>query len=249
MRGFFRFVLGVFLLVVVIFMIGAVYFSKGGSIIPGQILALNKTPAGIYVTGEGKVLIEPDIAKVTLGSSEMAADVTNSFKAANGVITKVKSALESLGIEKKDIQTSRYTIYPEYSYEANEPIIRGYRTEHILNITVRDITKINDVITASVDVGANRIENINFTVEDLSAAYDKARGLALDDAKKKAQALALSFRANVGQVISVEEIIDETFPSSKIMPEGGGMGAGGPDISAGQLEIRLRVNVNYGLKY
>ena len=250
MKGIGRLIANLFLLAIIIVIGLGLYFSHFGKVIPGQWLAAKKT-AGIFVTGSGEEMTSPDVAKVQLGSSEMAAEVSASFEGANKIVDKIKAALSKVGIEDKDIQTSRYTIYPEYNWVNDEQILKGYRTEHILTITVRDTSKVNDVVSESVDAGANRIEDISFTVDDPSKLGATAREKAVVNAKQKAEAIASSFGASLGQVISVEETAggDNTPIYTKMAPEGGGGMGAGSSISPGQLSVRVSVTVNYALKY
>lgn len=253
MKGAGRFIFNLFLLAIILVIGVGLYYSKMGAVIPGQWLASKKT-AGIFVTGTGEQMSAPDVAKISLGVSEMDTAVADSFKNANRIIDKVKAALTNLSIDDKDIQTSRYSIYPEYTYTDNDQNLKGYRTEEILTITVRDTAKINDVVSDSVDAGANRIEDISFTVEDPSRVAAQARDKALIDAKNKAEQIAKSFGASVGQVISVEESLSNNQPGPLYTKMESGMGAGGSttpsaSVSPGQLAVDVNVTVNYALKY
>jgi uncharacterized protein YggE len=65
---------------------------------------------GIWVTGEGKITVTPDIALIYVGVSATAPKVTDAQTQAAAAMDKVMSALTSNGIDKKDIQTQYYSI-------------------------------------------------------------------------------------------------------------------------------------------
>ena len=70
----------------------------------------------ITVSGEGKVYATPDIATVTLGietNGTSVKDITNRNVTA---MNKIVDELKKLGIEDKDLQTTQYSVYPQYNY-------------------------------------------------------------------------------------------------------------------------------------
>jgi uncharacterized protein YggE len=65
---------------------------------------------GIWVTGDGKITVTPDIALIYIGVSATAEKVTDAQTQAAEAMDKVMAALASNGIDKKDIQTQYYSI-------------------------------------------------------------------------------------------------------------------------------------------
>jgi len=65
---------------------------------------------GIWVSGEGKVTVTPDIAILNLGVSAQASTVADAQSQAIAAMNKVISALTSNGVAQKDIQTQYFSI-------------------------------------------------------------------------------------------------------------------------------------------
>ena len=71
-------------------------------------------------------------------------------------MTKVIAAIKALGIDDKDITTSMVSLGPVYDYQSNAQKIIGYQLQNTVSITVRDLTKVSDVLDDSVAAGATR---------------------------------------------------------------------------------------------
>ena len=73
--------------------------------------------AGIWVTGWGKVTLEPDLALLSLGVEARADTVEEARTETAVAMTGIISALRAKGIADKDIQTRFFNISPEYTYQ------------------------------------------------------------------------------------------------------------------------------------
>jgi len=126
-------------------------------------------------------------------------------EAANSAtINKVVRALKALGVAEKDIVTDWYVIEPLYD-DHNSLTIEGYRIYNIVAVTLRDISKVNKVIVAALNAGANQVVNVEFYLSDLRKYRDQARDLAMKAAGEKAGDLASAAGAETGCVMSINE--------------------------------------------
>lgn len=157
------------------------------------------------VTGEGKVNVVPDIASVSVGIRASGSTVKIVQKQINSVINKVSQAVKNLGVDAKDIQTTDYSIYPDYDYSGSSQRIKGYTASTSLSVKVRDIDKVNSVIDAATANGANEVSGISFEVDDKEKAENEAREKAVADAKKKAENAAKIAGFKLGRIINYSE--------------------------------------------
>ena len=203
----------------------------------------------ITVVGQGSVRVQPDIVQVTIGVDTTADTVSQAVADNEETMTAVLAALEKAGIAEKDIQTTNYSIQldnsqvpvPEAGSSAT-PAKPVYRVSNMVNVTVRDLESVGDVLDAAIAAGANNIWGISFSLSDPSAAQADARVKAVDDAKARAQTLAELNGVKLGPVMSVSEIVSggpvplaATYESA----------AKGGAISPGELEITYQVQVSY----
>lgn len=165
--------------------------------------------AGIWVTGEGKVTIKPDIANISLGVSSQEASVADAMAKTSDAMSKVLAALKANNIEAKDIQTQQYNISPAYTYDpqTGNQAISGYQVTNIVNVKLRDISRAAAVISSVAEAGGDltRIDSVMFTVEDPTQYYKEARQKAIEDADHKAQKLASLYGVTLDKPTFVSE--------------------------------------------
>jgi len=224
-------------------------------IISGIIGIVNKIEFGdegayrdtISIQGQGKIYAKPDIAYVNLsvitqGYSLKGTQDSNSKKM-NGVI----EFLKGFEIEEKDIKTINYNIYPQYSYEERKaPRIVGYEINQTIELKIRNLDKVSEILEKSVAAGVNQINSLRFWIDKDEELKAEARKIAIEDAKKKAQVLASDLGVELGDLIGYNDD-NSYYPTPIYRAEMGGIGGGGetPDIQTGENEIIINVSLIY----
>jgi uncharacterized protein YggE len=126
-------------------------------------------------------------------------------KAANALVSLIKSE----GVAPADIQTSEVSISPMFSQPApgqqTAPTITGYNVSNNLTVMVRDIPRLGGVLDKAVAAGANSIYGVGFGHNDPTALLDKARALAVVDARRKADIYATAAGARIGRLMVLTE--------------------------------------------
>ena len=217
---------------------------------PGQ-QTVGGNVGGITVVGQGTSYGQPDQATVIVGVDTFAATVAEATTQNQATLDRVMAALEAAGIATEDIQTTNYSLYAEQIYGEKGPEgIAGYRVSNQVNVKIRDISQVGDVLAAVTEAGANAIYGVNFTVADPAALEAEARAKAMEDARKRAESLAELGGVSLGDIVIISEVV-----GSPVMPLG--MGGGGfameqaaaaPGISPGQLSYQVQVQVTYGIQ-
>ena len=206
---------------------------------------------GISVSGEGRVSVAPDMAVLSIGVSAKETTVAAANSAAQAAMDRLLGSLKGAGIEDKDIQTSQFSINPEYDYQFNEQKLTGYRVTHMLQVKVRDIDRAGEVIDGGVEAAGDLVQvgSISLTVDDTSALSNQARELAMADAKAKAQELARLADVNLGKPISISESSYTPSPPVYYGAERAALPATGgvTEISPGELEVVVSVQITYGI--
>lgn len=187
-------------------------FTKIFGPIPFAVNSVTTTKSTTFdVTGEGKVTVVPDIASVSVGIRSQGSTVKIAQDQINSVINKVSQAIKDLGVDKKDIQTTNYSIYPDYDYSGSSQRIKGYNASTNLSIKVRDTDKVNSVIDTATSNGANEVSGISFEVDDRAKAENEAREKAVAEAKKKAENASKIAGFRLGKIVNYSESFDD-FP-------------------------------------
>ena len=202
------------------------------------------------VTGEGKVAVKPDVALISVGIRSQGSTVKNAQDQINTIINKVSEAVKSLGIETKDIQTTNYSIYPDYDYSASSQMIKGYSSSTNLAVKVRDTDKVNSVIDAATQNGANEVSGISFEVDDKTKAESEAREKAVADAKKKAEQASKIAGFRLGRIINYSEDFGG-FPrpiSFRVTAQGAPEEITPTQVEPGSSEITVIVTLSYEIQ-
>jgi uncharacterized protein len=163
----------------------------------------------IEITGEGAVSAAPDFARVTLGVATAGKDageaMAGNAKAASALVALIKSE----GVAPADIRTSAMSISPIFSQpssgQTREPAITGYSVSNDVTVIVRDIPRLGPLIDKAVAAGANTIYGIAYGQNDPDALLDKARPLAVADARRKAEIYANAGGAKIGRLMELTE--------------------------------------------
>jgi hypothetical protein len=218
--------------------------------LPGVVSpASQQQPRTITVVGRGKISMIPDVARVNIGADAMAETVSEAKAEVEGRTHAILAALEQMGIDEKDIQTNHYSI--QYEREpmaaAREELLQerrgGYRVSNMFRVTVRDVEKAGAVLDAAVEAWANQVHGVTFTVEDESTWQGQARERAIADARARAAELAFLASVELGEVVSVSEVIG-----------GWSMGAsmeryvGGGGVTPGELELSTQIQVVFAIQ-
>ena len=209
----------------------------------------------VMVVGQGTVDATPEIATVELGVESIAPNLTDATSANTTAMNNVMAALAKAGIDSKDIRTSNYSIYLEQGNpsgpEPTPTAVPNYHVTNMVIITVRKLDTVGAVLDSAVAAGANRVFSINFTVSDWAPVQAKARELAMADAISRAKQLVSLAGAELGEVISISEVITGTpVPTFGMAAEKSvaGMGGGAAPISPGQLQYTTSVQVVFAIR-
>lgn len=238
--------------------------ALGVGLVAGPVLAAVVAPAPRYTTtaaagdqppehtiavmGSGKVTVVPDMATVNLGVVIERNSAKAARQAAAASMTKVVAALKALGIADKDIATTTVSLNPVYNYPANAaPVIRGYQLQNMVQVTVRDLDKLGDVLDNSILAGATSVDGISFDVADRTGAEQQAREAAVSDAKAKADTLAKGASVHITGVSSMSESVSTPVWYER-MNAPAALAAGDQaqtPVMPGTTDITITVSVTY----
>ena len=204
----------------------------------------------VEVSGEGSISAAPDFARVTLGvttTGKTAGEaMTANAKAANALVSLIKAE----GVAPADIQTSEVSISPIFSRpsqgQETAPTISGYSVSNNVAVLVRELPRLGALLDKAVGAGANSIAGISFGHNNLSDLLDKARPLAVADARRKAQIYASAGGATLGRLMILTE--EGGFRPPIAFSRAFAAGAPAPTpIEAGEDKLTLTVTTRFEL--
>ena len=204
----------------------------------------------ITVTGTGKVTMTPDIAYISIGVHTQNASAKDAVAENNTQAQAVVAAIKGFAVADKDIQTTNFSIYPQQQYDSSGKqtgII--YVVDNTVYVTIRDLSKLGDLLDSTVSSGANNVNSIQFDVADKTGALSQARLAAVADARKQADELTKATSVLLGQVQTIS-YYDSTAPITVQYAKADMVAAPAASVpvQAGSMQISTTVTIVYGLK-
>jgi len=241
--------LGNFVVVVFVSLV-ALYLVKVFDISYPLTLVTTSKSSELAVVGEGKVEVTPDTAYVDAGITvNQVPSVGEAQKRIDETNNKIINSLREIGIEKGDIKTSNYSIYPNYKYENNDNKIDGYNGNATIEIKVRNPQMASKVIETVTTAGANQIQGSRFVVGKPELYREEARNAAIKNAKDQAQKIAKDLGIKLGKITNiVESSPDNPVFYSKSIPISSGGGGGDVALEAGSQTITSVVTLYFEKK-
>jgi uncharacterized protein len=210
-----------------------------------------QNPPSISVTGNGVAYGSPDIAVAQIGVQSRDTDPARAVADANAKMSAIIAALKELGVEDKDIQTANFSVSAQQDFDPATGQPKGtftYVVDNTVSVTVRDLSKVGDMLSRVVDAGANSIYGVNFSVSDQSALEAEARQKAMADAKARAEQLAQAAGVTLDAPLSISEFSTGPVPLPYAVDRAQAGGGGPVPVATGQVQVNLQVSVVYTIK-
>ena len=227
----------------------------------GQIaLASNTFTNRMQVQGEAMVQVIPDEIVLQLGVVNENKTVQPAKAANDNTIAALINYCKTIGMESKFIQTDFMEIRPIYK---DLQLIK-YRVEQGIAITLRDIDQYESLLAKALELGCNRVHNIQFRTTKFRELKDKARRMAIQAAKEKASLLCEETGIICGKIVNVSEQVHHYYPFAyrnaynqqyanavqnvAQYSINGYEADSGSSFSAGKIGIRSTINLVYSVQ-
>ncbi|PLR31254.1 oxidative stress defense protein [Chimaeribacter californicus] len=165
-----------------------------------------EVPEGPHVVTSGTASVDatPDIATLAIEVNVSSKDAATAKQQADAKVAEYFSFLQKNGIDKKDINAANLRTQPEYTYlKDGGSELKGYRASRQVQVTLRQLDKLNDLLDGALKSGLNEIRAVELGVANPETYRDQARQKAIDNATQQAGALAAGFKAKLGPVFSI----------------------------------------------
>jgi uncharacterized protein YggE len=213
----------------------------------------NGNQNSLLVSGDGKVTAKPDTFILTVMAEERTKTTKEAFENVAKKVESLKALMKANGIEDKDVQSTNIAINPNYIWTDNKSTIDGFIATHGLTIKIRNLEKIDPILSGVSAIDGVQIQNTVYDIDDKTELYKQARDLAIQKARQKAEDMAKASGTSLGKVVSLSESQGYTPPlyNNQFMAvknEVAMDASAGGGVSVGQLEITTTVNMSYELR-
>jgi uncharacterized protein YggE len=204
----------------------------------------------ISVSGDAEVASKPDQARLSAGVVTQAETAAAALNANSTAMNRVFAALRMAGIPENRMQTSSFSVQPQYApfrQENPEPQrIIGYQVSNNVTVTVDDLTKVGPTLDALVRSGANQLGGIQFMVADTKPLAERARAQAVVDGAAKARTLAMAAGVTLGPLVSIQEtMVGRPIP---VFAMARAVAAEATPIAGGEETVSVTVQMVYAIQ-
>lgn len=205
----------------------------------------------LSISAEGSVNREPDIAFLNAGVQTQGETAQAAMSANSAAMNGVFDALAAADVDRSDMQTSNFSLQPQYDYSNRQsgepPRLTGYQASNQLTVRVRDLDNLGETMDALVSAGGNTFSGLNFALEDDRAAKNAARDIAMKEAIARAELYAAASGYEVARVVTINESGGFSPQPMAMMAEARNMDRSTP-IASGEVGYSVTVNVTFELR-
>lgn len=239
--------------------LSAVFISRTGIYIKntGGVESNGRISNTISVNGDGKVFAKPDMVQVNIAFQETAPTSKAALDKVNQKIDSAMKVLKNNSISDSDITTGNLNLYTEYDYSNSSRRIIGQRASQSIEVKIKKIdakaTKATKIIDELSSIDNLQINGISFDIEDKTEFFSKARELAFNKAKQKAEELAKLSKVKLVKPISISDSTYDISPVpyttnvAQLKSLGSGMAADS-QISTGEMGISANLSILWGIE-
>lgn len=163
----------------------------------------------ITVTGTGQIAAVPDMATITLGVTNEAAEAADAMAATSDAVAAILEQLKARGIADRDVQTQQFSIYPIWSNRGSNSNgtskITGFQASNMVLVRIRELDNLGDVLDAVIADGANSFNGLQFSIQDPDPLLEQAQQAAVADGLATAKLLTSAANVSLGSVLSITE--------------------------------------------
>lgn len=166
-------------------------------------------PSSVRVFGSAILRVAPDTASIVIAVSRLEQTPKDAFAKARKAAEAVSACLQKAGLE--EFGASRISLAQEFKYANYENRFAGYRARIGYNVVLRDLDRVDAVLTELIDAGANELSSLTFQTTRLKEIRADARRRAVAAAKEKAALYCDAAGVSLGAVIAIEDVNPEAL--------------------------------------
>jgi uncharacterized protein YggE len=140
----------------------------------------------VYVGADGKFESAPDTALIQFNVSVQDDTSQAAYQHASKEVEQVRQVLHANGIEPKAANLGFLSVQPVYDYRNPKQKVIGYRVTTDVTLKLKDFSKIGPITQQLAEANVSESQSLNYTLENI----DDAKNKAVEDAYRRARASA-----------------------------------------------------------
>jgi uncharacterized protein YggE len=166
----------------------------------------------LTVSASGRADTRPDEARLQLGVQSQAGSAGEASRLNRDKMDKVTAELARLGVKPDAIQTRNLSLSRlDYGKERGQ-----FRAYNMVEVTLRDMSKVGEAVTAVTEAGANVLSGPDLRVSNREAANRSAYAEAYKAARARAEAYASAADLKISRVLAIYDGGESSPPMSYV---------------------------------
>jgi len=170
----------------------------------------------ISVTGTASGNYPPDTAEIVFAVENGAVTVTQAVQTNNIISEKVIDGLKKLmrAGQGDTIKTTSYSLQPIYEYDqiTRKNNFKEYKIINQITLKTKQISNAGKFIDSAIEEGANRVDNIIFSLSKSGNYCKPLLQEAAESAKSEAETVARSLGADIAGIKEVSSSCGTEMP-------------------------------------
>lgn len=159
----------------------------------------------VTITGKAEKDVAPDTARITFSINEYKKTQKEAANIVNQKTKDIVDALEELDIDKKDIKTKNYSVYPQYNWNDGKRTFQNYKVSQSVEVKIRNLDIVSKALAKIVELKVDNLSGPNMFIDKLDDIKDSLRGEAIENAKEKAKELASELGVDLDKIVGFSE--------------------------------------------
>ena len=176
--------------------------------------AITALPNSIYVGADGKFESAPDTAVIQFNISVQEDSPQSAYQHASKEAEQVRQVLHANGIEPSVAHIGFLSVQPMYDWKDRKQKVIGYRVTTDVTLKLKDFSKIGPITQQLADANVSETQTLNYILENMDEAKNKAVEDAYRRARNSADAVARVSGRAVGELsyASVDTFENQRMP-------------------------------------
>jgi uncharacterized protein len=162
--------------------------------------AITALPNSVYVGADGKFESAPDTAVIQFNISVQEGTSQAAYDHASKEAEQVRQVLRANGLEPKAANVGFLSVQPVYDWKNPKQKVIGYRVTTDVTLKLKDFSKIGPITQQLADANVSETQTLNYTLETIDEAKNKAVEDAYRRARNSAEAIARASGRTVGEL-------------------------------------------------
>ena len=208
----------------------------------------------VYVSADGKYEAAPDTAQIQFNISVQDDTSQAAFQRASKNVEDMRQVLRANGVDPKAAMVGFLAVQPVYDWKNPKQKVIGYRVTTDVTLKLKDFSKVAPITQQLADANVSETQTLNYTLQDMDEAKNKAVEDAYRRARNSADTLARAAGRTLGDLSYASvDTFENIRPVPRLMRSMAAMAPAAPpapteEFTPQTVTVTAHVNALFNLK-